>query len=406
MIVTWIGYKKKFLKACVMLMFFSASVWLSYEIYRYFIQPEKIGPISIHPGAVDIKLRYIEQNEWFKGEAIYEKAAPYPPASYLIFRLLIGWFSQSSAVLVWGLTMLLALGWLVFLTIKEAQPKARLETIFVAMIPLSMYASGACIGNGQLILHIVPSLITALLLLDRETQQWQTTLAGIVLMVFSLIKPTVAAPFFWIVLFRKKGLLAAFLVVLCYGGLTQIAAQFQPETSFELMRQWALRGIQSSSYDATQWSHNNLHSWSTALGIEKWNPMLSIIMMAALGAWVYIHRSMDLWALIGVCAVVSRFWTYHGWYDDLLILMPMITLFRMTQSESASDTQRLSAGIFLAAAWLSTLAPGGTYLLPHPWRMIYTTAQSITWTAILFFLIWCTRTKSAVSMDKRDALNI
>jgi hypothetical protein len=44
-----------------------------------------------------------------------------------------------------------------------------------------------------------------------------------------------------------------------------------------------------------------------------------------------------LWLLLGVTALVARFWTYHRWYDDLLILLPMIALFRIAQQRPSAD---------------------------------------------------------------------
>jgi hypothetical protein len=75
------------------------------------------------------------------------------------------------------------------------------------------------------------------------------------------------------------------------------------------------------------------------------------------------------------------------WYDDLLILLPMVTLFRIaTQRAPGAAADRL-AGPLLAITLLTTLAPGGLYLLPMPWNKLYVALQTITWVAVLIFLL-------------------
>jgi hypothetical protein len=74
--------------------------------------------------------------------------------------------------------------------------------------------------------------------------------------------------------------------------------------------------------------------------------------------------------------------TYHAWYDDLLILIPLIALFRMAKEPSANHLA-MQAGALLGAGVLAMLAPGGLYLFPAPWNTVYTTAQVVVWSAML-----------------------
>jgi len=54
-----------------------------------------------------------------------------------------------------------------------------------------------------------------------------------------------------------------------------------------------------------------------ALGHPELNPAASLFLLGGLGFWVFCNRRKNMWLLIGITALVARFWTYHGWYDDL-----------------------------------------------------------------------------------------
>ena len=51
------------------------------------------------------------------------------------------------------------------------------------------------------------------------------------------------------------------------------------------------------------------------------------------------------------------------------------------------DGQKVWAGSLLAAMLVSTLAPGGLYLLPAPWNEVYVVAQVVVWLAGCVFLL-------------------
>ena len=113
-----------------------------------------------------------------------------------------------------------ALSWLVYLIVRESKAITLLERAFVALIPLSMYATGATIGNGQLIIHLLPALLFGLLLLYSRPSGWRTDLSAAFLILLTLVKPSVSVPFFWMLLFALR-VRPAVLVTLGYVGLTR-----------------------------------------------------------------------------------------------------------------------------------------------------------------------------------------
>ncbi len=106
-----------------------------------------------------------------------------------------------------------------------------------------------------------------------------------------------------------------------------------------------------------------------------------------LGGWIYCHRDRDIWFLLGVTGLVTRFWTYHGWYDDLLILPSMIALFRTAKRGTSPDGADVIAGTLLGMSLCVMIAPGGQYLLPPPWNRLFMNIQMVVWILVLIFLL-------------------
>jgi hypothetical protein len=65
-----------------------------------------------------------------------------------------------------------------------------------------------------------------------------------------------------------------------------------------------------------------------------------------------------LWLLIGVTAIVARFWTYHRPYDDLLMLLPAIALFSIGEAARGATPPSTSiAGALLIVVVATSLTP-------------------------------------------------
>jgi len=124
-----------------------------------------------------------------------------------------------------------------------------------------------------------------------------------------------------------------------------------------------------------------------ALGHPELNPVASVLLLFSLGFWVWCNRRKNMWLLIAVTAFVTRFWTYHGWYDDVLILLPMVALFRIATYRVENCDQSIMAGVLFALMLLSIMAPGGRYLFSNPWNLVYIFGQVSVWLTALFFLL-------------------
>jgi hypothetical protein len=377
----WAEHERGLLIVAAAIMFVAALVWLGYEFWRLLWQP---GPL----GAIDLRTLHELVRGWFAGRPIYSHVsdAIHPPATYALLWPLLGWLPLTSARWLWAVTTVAALGWLSYIVVQKSQAETIFERAVAALMPVSMYATGAAIGNGQLIVHLLPILVTGLVLLQPRQREWRVDLLAALLILITFVKPSISVPFFWIVLFIPDSPRPATLVALSYFALNVFALSFQEGDVMTLAHEWVAR----SSHIAVrpgQGNVANLHVWLGNLALEQWILPTSLIVLLALGFWIYRYRHVDLWLLLGVTAYVTRFWTYHRWYDDLLILVPMIALFRIAKQRSARVGVDVVAGILLGITMIVMLAPGGLFLFPPPWSTRYVTAQIIIWIAGLLFLL-------------------
>lgn len=300
----WATHDRALLRIAISLMAVVAIVWLGYEFWRLLWQTGRWG-------AIDLRILQAWVNNWFAGVPLYGevKSALYPPATYAILWPLLGWLAFSSARWLWAITTVIALGSLSYLVVRHSLAESPAERTAALLMPLSMYATGAAIGNGQLIVHIMPLLVAGLVLLNRQQRGWRLDLVAATLVLVTLVKPSIAGPFFWIVLFVPGSLRPASLVALGYLGLTVFSVSFQDASILTLLRDWLVRSSARGLVDG-HGNVSNVSGWLGTLGLDEWILPTSLLLLIALGVWTYHHRRVDLWLLLGVTAYVARFWTY------------------------------------------------------------------------------------------------
>ena len=388
----WINERRALLAVAVVTMTTCALVRLSIEFYR-------LVWLNHWSGAIDLKMRYREVHSWFTGIPIYVELgyAVYPPASYCILWPLLGWLPLMQARLLWGAFILVMLGWLIYLLVRESHARVDIERVFIALLVPSGYAANVAIGNGQNIIYTLPALITGMLLIRKEGKLYQDLL-GAALILITLVSPTIAAPFFWLVLFVPGRLRPAVLVVLGYVVLTVLAWSFQEGSLVSLIRAWLEIGERGARAGSVAGGYSNVHSFLTPLELRAWNRIASLVILGVLGIWIYRNRRVDIWLLIGVSAIAARLWTYHRNYDDLLIILPAIALFRIAKSGQTADGSDIIAGGLLVVTWAFMLSPI-RLLKSHPPLYQFThNLQLILWLVILLFLLYKARREKMASV--------
>ena len=424
--------------AAIALMGVVSVVWLSYQSWRYFYGPSQLGTQRVSLGGIDLQNRFRETRAWFRGENVYaiHPDAVYPPASYALLGMVFNRLRWQIVKILWYGLSLVSVGVLSWQLVRQSLAQSRVERVFVGLMPFAFYATGAALGNGQLVVFVLPLVLNAVLLLTRPGLTPWDTWRGALLMLCALVQPTIAAPFFWLVMFVAPRIKPAVLVVAMYLGLTAFAVPFQigatipakpkpagktpaaaktsasakasspaPEPtptpapgevpppdasqtdgSVQILNTWSARATHGAYHGSLKGGYASVHDLLAAIGLARWNWPVSLAILLGLGAWIFRNRQADLWLLLAVTAIVARIWTYHRWYDDLLLLFPLIALFRMMKLPRFSpQTKTLAAGLFFWI-WLFLLPPGVLYTVRDP--NVLLGIQVTGWIAGLVFLAY------------------
>lgn len=378
------------MRLAVLIMGVASALWLGYQFWRLICASTPIWPAS-PVGAVDLELRYKEVQKWFLGKPIYAEDlnAVYPPATLAILWPFLGWLPFNAIRYLAAFLYILALTWTIIYLLRESGAETHLERALVGLLPLSLYATGAEIGNGQLLLLIMPFILAALQLLRSKESSWGRDLIAGTCLVVALVKPTVSVPFLWLAIIIPRSIRPIAITIVEYAVLTFVSVSFQEHGVVYLFQQWLLRGTRLLTTIGTA----HIYILLTHLGLQSWNLPVSAVLLLGLGWWIHSHRKADYWLLLGVTAIFARVWMYHQWYDDLLILIPAIALFRMAKQKKETG---VVAGIYLALTIGSLIAPGGLFLLPAPLKNIYLVGQIAVWLIVLFALMKWSREETMI----------
>jgi hypothetical protein len=383
---TWERHRSAALRCAIVAMAISA-VWALTSGFDRLLFDASEG------GAIDLRLRHGEVQLWFERVPVYRHSemATYPPMSYAVLWPALGWGSETVCRALFAAASTLSLYWLARNAARDSGVDSRAAWIFAALLPLAMNASSVAIGNGQLVLFVVPALWSAVRLAARpERPTLRAELAVVALLLASLVHPTIAIPFLWIVLFVSRRRRTVLLVVLGYAALTLFAAAFQPDDLATLLRDW----IANTRISSVGKGYADLHTALAYLGLQEWVLPASAAVLGGLGLWTFCHRRADVWLLLGVTAIVSRLWTYHGLYDDLLILLPMIAVLRSARHARGSPAAA-SAEILLGCTVLVMLLPARFNLFwSPPWSTLFAASHAAVWLAMLAFLARRARRRS------------
>jgi len=367
--------------------------------------------------AIDLKWRYAEVQGWFNGVAVYRTmlAPTYPPASYVLLWPFLGWMSWGAARWFWAATTLVALAVLTWLVVRETGATGAWHRTLAALLLLAMNQTGVVVGNGQLTFHVLAPLVAGLLLLHRGSGTWTEDLAASAGVIFAMLKVTLAAPFLWLVVFAPRPaanrriwpwrLRPLLLVAACYLTLTAFAASFQGAGLPTQLREWI--GVTRTVSDRVG-DYADVSAWLTPAGLGRLTPIVSLLIFFAFGAWSYRYRRVDLWVQLGVAGIVARLWAYHRQYDDVLVVLAFVALFRVARGvlseaggTSAPPTAtapepevRAAATALIATCMLFMLLPARLGWAPSPGRQIFEVSHAASWLAMLVFLGWWARVSS------------
>lgn len=357
-------------------------MFLGYEFWRLTLDQAVMG-------GVDLSNQVLAVDHWFSGAPVYGHVvgAIYPPATYPLLWPFAGWFPFGVARWLWALLSVAGLVYLVLAVLRETGLRGRRERAIVALAVLAMYPAGQTIGNGQVGIGVVALLLYAMLVLRGPRRGLGSDLVVGLCLLLTLVKPTVSIPFLLVAFLAGRGKRPVLIAVASYALLTLLAAAYQPAGLTALIHQWLnVSSAQGASHGPIYYA--NVSAWLGAVGLKHLSFPASAAILAAFAYWTWRNRRVDLWLLLGVAGYVSRFWTYHQSYDDIVMLLPMVALIRVATWHGNDRGRRVAAALLLAATVAVMLVPSGLYFFPgSALKVSFTTLETVLWLAGLGFLL-------------------
>jgi hypothetical protein len=313
-----------------------------------------VMPVDRFDG-IDIRFRWREVHAWFSGQPVYGafEHADYPPATHALLWPLIGWLDLQHARWLFAASTLVALIWLSWTLARESRVRSRLARFTIGLVPFASYTTIATLIVGQMTIHVVALLVGGLLLLARS-KTWRDDVLGAVAVIAALAKPTLSVPLVWVAVLAPGRWRPAVLIGSGYAALTLLAARFQADGPIALFGAW----LGQSKKVAAAETAANLQMLLGRIGLDElFLPLVGLVFVGT-GVWVWRHRHVDVWILIGVTALVARFWTYHREFDDLSAILAAIALLRVARFGARGPADATAAA--LGAGLLALLvAPYG-----------------------------------------------
>jgi hypothetical protein len=330
---------------------------LGLEIQRLLFEPG---------GPIDLLLYHRLIQSWFAGVPIYDSAeAVHPPALFLLLWPIYGWLSAEVTRWLYAATTLPVLAVFVGMSLREAGSAGLRDRALLGALIVGCYPTAITIGIGQITLYIMLATLAGTLLVLREPPGAARDALATGLFLVALIKPNLAVPFFWVIAFRPGSSRPVVLAVIAYLAATAASIALHGtgiDAVRALIAQWYARG--EGGFATT--GYGNIHAWLGDMNLDAWLLPASGLVFAVHGAWSWRHREADAWTQIGVAAIVARLWAYHRLYDDLLLILPLIALYRLARS----DPPARGAGTLLAIGCVALLAPITPVVEHASWALV------------------------------------
>ncbi len=328
-------------------------------------------------------MRWLEVQYWFAGLPVYGglEHADYPPASYVMLWPALGWLDVDGARWLWAASTAAVLAVFCGQLLRGSTAFTRREQAFMILLPLASLGTAASVRLGQVGLHVMVMTLAGVLIL-KGTPSWRRDVIAAACLLPTLIKPTLSVPFFVLAMMLPTGLRPVVLASVAYGLVTLLAATFQPGDVGGLLELW----LQQRGDVDTAAGHGNLHAWLGLAGLGDWMGLGSLGMLGVLALWIWSRRHADLWLLLGVTAIVARMFAHHRHYDDVLLLIPMVSLLRGAHQDGPGNRSRLGLGL-LALLWACHVAPARILSVAAPWGDLFKAAKTTAAIGTLMFLI-------------------
>jgi hypothetical protein len=359
-----------------------------------------IAPFS----AMNVAYRYDELTGWFAGELIYRSdfgRLTYPPATYVFLWPILGWLPYGPARLLYVCATIAAALAAAILIYRAAAPMAERHRLLVVAGLAASYPLQSAVFLG----HVLPFMVIALaagaaaILLSRTSVS--ADIAAAACLALSLSKPTLAPPLVAAILISAWRWRPTVLTAAFYGTAAVAASLAHGGNPITLHLSWLRANNQRSVDDELGSALPNVHGWLDSIGFGPWGPLAALVILAAFCAWAMQRRSVDVWVLLGIAAVVARLWSYHRPYDDAVLFLAALALMRL--AHGPKTMRRAAAHVLLAGTCLALLTPTWALFEIAPTaRLVVYNIQTALWIALLVFLLISARASTVGMPVARD----
>ncbi len=314
----------------------------------------------------DLRLRVFEVAAFVRGEDPYTRPdMTYPPAAPLVLSPLIAPFQPLALRIFWlalNLAALCAVCRSVLVLWGEDWP----GTLQIAVVLTIIAAKPTRLGIGMGQFHLIPTLLV--LLAIEAVRSKREIVAGLLLGI-ALVKPTMVIPF--LIYFALKGLWKTIGTAV----LTQLIATLTVAlrlgiSPVRLMSEWMRNARLQTSAGVIDVASlvariaPDLHASPFAFS--------AIVLFVGIVICIRYRNRSDL-GVIAVCSFISCAFTYHRWYDLILLTPCFVYAIDAARRSVGARSGAIAAFAFVfAAIWvLPNNAWDGTIAgRIHEWTLV------------------------------------
>jgi hypothetical protein len=280
------------------------------------------------------------------GELLHSQGTPeavYPPSADLLLSLTLGPVPERLVHLVGMVVNLVLLGVCTALLCRMAAPELRSTPAVLTAVALVLLWSPArtAVLSGQFSILVTVCLLLAFRDLERHEYR-----AGAWLAV-ALVKPSLTLPFLILPLIRGRWRVLA-VAIGFHAAATILQALRFGVLPWDLLRQWTgVAAYFTQGQFTLQEVLSALRLADTAAGHAL---VLGVVLFAT--GWCLWNRAASDDLLVDWLCFVSVLWTYHGPYDFVVLLIPLVrrlvpAAVHTTQHAAALFTSSLAVALFL-----------------------------------------------------------
>lgn len=366
--------------------------------------------------AVDLHLRWVEQRYFVRGQDPYDvwlrhdrraaslprTAEPtdrddtldpslgcpdptHPPWGYVSGALLL-WPDWPACRIYYAAVNLVALAFLGWWAYRMGRPYGRGPAWLLTSATLAVGGTCTALEVGQYGVLVVALLAAALCLDEAGRPGWSGLLLGV-----SMLKPTLAGPFFLAMLLRGRlqGAALALSYWLLSGAIAWAATGAGP---VEMTGQMLQVGSTLTDHGT-----RGVIDLFAALGLDgKWTTlatMVAVLLAACIALALWPDRSLG--SAFAVAALAGRTWSYHKGYDNVLLVFLLLPLGLLAVKRKPARS-----------AWTGFLLVGLSIWLPG--RIAETEAvqvlQNVAWLAGLI-LLWQSQPQVARTTEAQTGIS-